>query len=184
MKLILERWTRFINEQKEDVLFPDWLLGKLDRVHGKPGQGSVFAMPTEQVAAKVKDIVTNEPNLDKIANTSGVISKTIPNIGYDLVAKVVNNKPVDQSGKEITGEIKTVEKEEGREKIKVKAVVTDRPLSDFSTDQLTVIVRPMKGEDEKSIPGKYIILSAFPGVTATDRRASEWGDDFVVVIPK
>ena len=184
MKLILERWSHFINEQKEDVLFPDWLLGKLDRVHGKPGQGSVFNMPSEQVAEKVKDIIANEPDLDKIANTSGVVSKTIPNIGYDLVAKVVNGKPVDTKGEEITGEITTVEKEEGREKVKVKAVVTDRPLSDFATDQLTVIVRPMKSEDGNPIPGKYIILSAFPGVTATDRRASEWGDDFVVVIPK
>ena len=45
------------------------------------------------------------------------------------------------------------------------AVVTDRPLSDFSTDQLTVIVRPMKSEDGNPIPSKYIILSAFPGVT-------------------
>ena len=155
--------------KKKDVLFPDWLLGKLDRVHGKPGQGSVFNMPSDQVAAKVKDIIADEPDLDKIANTSGVVSKTIPNIGYDLVAKVVNGKPVDTKGEEITGEITTVEKEEGREKVKVKAVVTDRPLSDFSTDQLTVIVRPMKSEDGKPI-SKYIILSAFPGVTATDKE--------------
>ena len=41
----------------------------------------------------------------------------------------------------------------------------------------------MKSEDGNPIPGKYIILSAFPGVTATDRRASEWGDDFAIVIP-
>ena len=184
MKLIIERWNQFLNEQKEDVLFPDWLLGKLDRVHGKPGQGSVFAIPAEQVAAKVKDIVANEPDLDKIANTSGVLSRAIPNIGYDLVAKVINGKPVDPKGEEITGEMTTVEKEEGLEKVTVKAVVTDRPLSDFATDQLTVIVRPMKSEDGNTIPGKYIILTAYPGVTATDRRASEWGDDYAVIIPK
>ena len=184
MKLILERWNQFVNEQKGDVLFPDWLLAKLDRVHSKPGQGSIFAMAPEQVAAKVKGIAMGETDLDKIANTTGVISKDVPNIGYDLVAKVSNGKPVDSKGEEITGEMTTVEKEEGRDKVKVKAIVTDRPLSDFSTDQLTVIVRPMKSEDGKPIPGKYIILSAFPGVTAADKRASEWGDDFVVVIPK
>ena len=67
------------------------------------------------MAEKVKDIIANEPDLDKIANTSGVVSNYL-NIGYDLVAKVVNGKPVDTKGEEITGEITTVEKEEGREK--------------------------------------------------------------------
>ena len=42
----------------------------------------------------------------------------------------------------------------------------------------------MKTKDGEIIPNEYIILSAFPGTTGADLRASEWGGKYVVVLPK
>ncbi len=200
MKLLFENWRQYLNEQKANVLFPDWLLQKLDRVHSKPGQGSIFAKAPKEVASMVQNIAASEGDIDNIANTTGALTQKVPGIGYDLVAKVIDGQPVDKNNQPIEGEITTVQKEEGRDQVNVKAIKTNRPLSDFATDDLTVIVRPMKApvKDEsgkelidpetgraqmKIIPNEYIILSTFPGTTGADKRASEWGDDYVVILP-
>jgi hypothetical protein len=60
-------------------------------------------------------------------------------------------------------------------------VKTSAPIDKFSTDQLTVIVRPKKNESGSVIPGEYIILSAFPGKDLP--RASEWGGKYAIVVP-
>ena len=166
------------------IHFMDWLVDKTERVHSKPGQGSIFAKPTKEVVEIVKKIAGSAGDVDKIANSTGVLSSKVPGIGYDLVARVVDGKPVDPKGNPIEGQLTQVKKEEGRDSVPVKAIVTDHPLEDFKTDDLTVIVRPMKDGDGNVLPGEYIILSAFPGTTGADERASEWGDKFVVVIPK
>tara|TARA_R100000008_G_C3523819_1_gene135457 strand:- start:45 stop:776 length:732 start_codon:yes stop_codon:yes gene_type:complete len=166
------------------IHFMDWLIDKTERVHSKPGQGSIFAKPTKEVVEIVKKLAASAGDVDKVANTTGVLSSQVPGIGYDLVARVVNGKPVDPRGKPIKGQLTTVEKEEGPNKVPVKAIVTDHPLEAFKTDDLTVIVRPMKDGDGNVLPGEYIILSAFPGTTGADERASEWGDKYVVVVPK
>ena len=168
------------------IHFMDWLIDKTERVHSKPGQGSIFAKPTKEVVEIVKKIAGSAGDVDKIANSTGVLSSKVPGIGYDLVARVVDGKPVDPKGNPIKGQLTTVEKEEGPpgNTVPVKAIVTDHPLEAFKTDDLTVIVRPMKDAEKNVLPGQYIILSAFPGTTGADERASEWGDKFVVVIPK
>jgi len=101
-----------------------------------------------------------------------------------LVAKVIDGKPVDQKGIPIEGQMTTISKEEGRDSVQVEAIEANRPLSDFETDDLTIIIRPMKTKDGEIIPNEYIILSAFPGTTGADLRASEWGGKYVVVLPK
>ena len=187
MKLILENWNNFVNEQEDEgsvIHFMNWLVDKTNRVHSKPGQGSIFAMPTEQVVEKVKEVASSAKNVSEIANGTGDLSVKIPGIGYDLVARVVNGKPLDPKGNPIEGQLTTVEKEEGRDKVKVKAVKTNRPVSDFETDDLTIIIRPMKNKEGEVIPNEYIILSAFPGTTGADKRASEWGNEYVVVLPQ
>ena len=184
MKLLFENWRQYLGEQKAAVLFPDWLLQKLERVHSSPGQGSIFAKAPKEVAAMVQSIAADEGNIDKIANTTGMLTKRVPGIGYDLVAKVINGQPVDKNNQPIQGELTTVQKEEGREQVQVRAIKTNQPLSDFITDDLTVIVRPMKDDDGNPKPGEYITLSAFPGTTGADKRASEWGDEYVVILPQ
>tara|TARA_A100000172_G_C3023620_1_gene103990 strand:+ start:250 stop:1077 length:828 start_codon:yes stop_codon:yes gene_type:complete len=181
----MENWKRFLNEQEAATIhFMDWLIDKTDRVHSKPGQGSIFAKPTKEVVEIVKNVAGSAGDVDKIANSTGVLSSKVPGIGYDLVARVVDGKPVDPQGNPIEGQLTKVNKEEGRDSVSVNAIVTDHPLEAFKTDDLTVIVRPMKDAEENVLPGQYIILSAFPGTTGADERASEWGDKYVVVVPK
>jgi len=185
MKLIMENWKRFLKEDEgTQIHFMDWLIDKTERVHSKPGQGSIFAKPTKEVVEIVKKLAASAGDVDKIANTTGMLSSKVPGIGYDLVARVVNGKPVDPKGNPIEGQLTKVEKEEGPNKVSVNAIVTDHPLEAFKTDDLTTIVRPMKDNDGNVLPGQYIILSAFPGTTGADQRASEWGDKYVVVVPK
>ena len=183
-KLIMESWRRFLIEGPQSTIhFMDWLVQKTDRVHSKPGQGSIFAIPTEQVVRKVKEIASSAGDVEEIANTSGVLSSSVPNIGYDLVVPVVNGQPM-LNGKPLDGEITTAQKEEGRGTIDVPAIITDEPMESFSTDELTIIVRPMKDSEGNVLPNEYIILSAFPGSTGADLRASEWAGKYMVVIPK
>ena len=185
MKLLIENWRTYLSEQQQPVIhFMDWLIDKTNRVHSKPGQGSIFAIPTEQVVEKVKEVAGSATNVSEIANGSGALSVKVPGIGYDLVAKVVDGKPVDQKGMPIEGQMTTINKEEGRDTVQVEAIETNRPLSDFETDDLTIIIRPMKTKEDEVIPNEYIILSAFPGTTGADLRASEWGGKYVVVLPK
>jgi len=185
MKLIMENWNKFVNEQEgTQIHFMDWLIDKTERVHSKPGQGSIFAKPTKEVVEIVKKLAASAGDVDEIANSTGVLSVKEPGIGYDLVARVVDGKPVDPHGNPIEGQLTKVDKEEGRDTVSVNAIVTDHPLEAFKTDDLTVIVRPMKDAEGNELPGQYIILSAFPGTTGADDRASEWGDKYVVVVPK
>lgn len=158
-----------------DVEFPDWLNDKIKTVHGTPGQGSIFANPES-----VKDIVlkTVQENKDKIANiatTTGALKSTVSGIGYDLVI------PTEEAKGLPGAEMGETEKVEGPNKLKVPSVKTTAPMQQFSTDELTVIVRPKKDESGKVIPNKFIILSAFPGKDLP--RTSEWDGKYAIVIP-
>ena len=204
MKLIMENWKRFLNEQEAPVVhFMPWLIKKTQEVHGKPGQGSVFAISAEKVAEMVKDLVSkSDPaEIENAANGTGVLEREVPGIGYDLVAKVIEGRPVDPSGKEIPGEMLTTQKSERGASVEVDAIKTSLPARHFSTSKLTIIIRPFsvakkneEGEEiidpetsrpvMKKVPGEYIILSAFPGDTGAELPASEWKGKYVVVIPE
>ena len=51
-----------------------------------------------------------------------------------------------------------ITKKEGPSKVKVPAITTTAPLTQFKTDELTVIVRPKKDESGAVIPNEYIDL--------------------------
>jgi hypothetical protein len=160
----------------EVVEVPTWLKGKLEDVHVKPGQGSIFSKPIDAVLKLAQDALDKESNIDKIANSTGTLTVKSPGIGYNLVL------PMEQAKKLPGAKESEVEKIEGPNKIKVPAITTTAPLTQFKSDELTVIVRPKKDEAGAVIPNEYIVLSAFPG-DPNIPRASEWGGKYAVIIP-
>ena len=169
----IETDESLINEATE---IPTWLAGKLEDVHTKPGQGSIFAKSIADVLKIAQDALDKESNIDKIANSTGTLTIKSPGIGYNLVL------PIEKAKALAGAKESEVEKVEGPNKIKVPAITTNAPLTQFKTDDLTVIVRPKKDESGAVIPNEYIVLSAFPG-DPTIPRASEWGGKYAVIIP-
>jgi len=160
----------------EAVEVPTWLKGKLEDVHTKPGQGSIFAKSVDDVLKLAQGALDKEQNIDQIANSTGTLTIKSPGIGYNLVLPI-------EKAKQLPGAQESeVEKAEGPNKVKVPAITTTAPLTQFKTDELTVIVRPKKDESGAVIPNEYIVLSAFPG-DPTIPRASEWGGKYAVIIP-
>jgi hypothetical protein len=160
----------------EAVEVPTWLKGKLEDVHVKPGQGSIFSKPIDTVLKLAQDALNKEKNIDKIANSTGTLTVKSPGIGYNLVLPITKAKTLPGATE------MEVEKIEGPNKVKVPAIKTTAPLNQFKSDELTVIVRPKKDENGAVIPNEYIVLSVFPGDPSIP-RASEWGDKYVVIIP-
>jgi hypothetical protein len=160
----------------EAVEVPTWLKSKLEDVHVKPGQGSIFSKPIDTVLKLVQDALDKESNIDKIANSTGTLTVKSSGIGYNLVL------PIEQAKKLPGAKESEVEKIEGPNKVKVPAITTTAPLTQFKSDELTVIVRPKKDEAGSVIPNKYIVLSAFPGDPSIP-RASEWRGKYAVIIP-
>jgi len=180
------KMAQLINEAKrfkqlagiltEAVEVPTWLAGKLEDVHVKPGQGSIFAKSISDVLKLAQDALDKEQNIDKIANSTGTLTIKSPGIGYNLVL------PIDKAKLLPDAKESEVEKIEGPNKVKVPAITTTAPLTHFKTDDLTVIVRPKKDESGAVIPNEYIVLSAFPGDPSIP-RASEWDGKYAVIIP-
>jgi hypothetical protein len=160
----------------EAVEVPTWLKGKLEDVHVKLGQGSIFAKPIDSVLKLTQDALNKEVNIDKIANSTGTLTIKSPGIGYNLVL------PIDKAKSLPGAKENEVEKVEGPNKIKVPSITTTAPLTQFKSDELTIIVRPKKDETGAIIPNEYIVLSAFPGDPSIP-RASEWGGKYAVIIP-
>lgn len=168
--------SQYTQKLNEGVEVPAWLKGKLEDVHTKPGQGSIFSQSIDNVLKIAQNALDKEANIDKIANSTGTLTVSSPGIGYNLVL------PIEQAKKLPNATQSEVEKTEGPNKIKVPAITTTAPLTQFKSDQLTVIVRPKKDESGAVIPNEYIVLSAFPG-DPTIPRASEWGGKYAVIIP-
>jgi hypothetical protein len=167
--------SRMLTEAAE---VPAWLKGKLEDVHVKPGQGSIFAKSVDEILKLAQSLLdkTNPEELDRVANSTGTLTMNVPGAGYNLVL------PIEQAKKLPGAQESEVEKQEGPNKVKVPAITTSAPLSQFSTNELTVIVRPKKDESGAVIPNEYIVLSVFPGDPDIP-RASEWNGKYAVIIP-
>jgi len=172
----IKRMQQLAGIISEAVEVPSWLAGKLEDVHTKPGQGSIFAKSISDILKLAQDALDKEQNVDKIANSTGTLTINSPGVGYNLVI------PIDKAKALPGAKESEVEKIEGPNRIKVPAITTTAPMDQFKTDQLTVIVRPKKDESGAVIPNEYIVLSAFPGDPSIP-RASEWGGKYAVVIP-
>ena len=162
----------------EAVEVADWLKGKLENVHVKPGQGSIFAKSVDEILKLAQNLLdkTNPKELDKIANSTGTLTMNVGGAGYNLVL------PIEQAKKLPGAQASEVEKQEGTSKFKVPAITTTAPLTQFKTNKLTVIVRPKKNEAGNVLPNEYIVLSVFPGDPEIP-VASEWNGKYAVIIP-
>jgi hypothetical protein len=171
-----KRWQQLAGILNEAVEVPSWLEKKLEDVHTKPGQGSIFAKAIPDVLKIAQDALDKQQDVDQIANGSGTLTLKSPGIGYNLVLPIEKAKqlPDAQEG--------TTKKVEGPNTIEVPSITTTAPLDQFKTDQLTVIVRPKKDDKGTILPNEYIVLSAFPGDPSIP-KASEWNGKYAVIIP-
>jgi hypothetical protein len=153
--------------------------------HNKPGVGSVFkaGVTEDEIVNMVKEVAP------KVTGDGGAYELKKSGVGYDLVLSMDKAKAL-KDAKE--GE---VEKQEGPNKVKVPSITTSQPLSDFTSDRISLIIRKsnpqflpddVKTDDEiaKKIEESkcYSLLTAFPG-NPDIPRASEWGGKFAVIIP-
>ena len=153
--------------------------------HNKIGIGSVFksGITEDEIEKMVTEVAS------KVSGDGGAYELTKSGIGYDLVLPIDKAKTL-KGAKE--GEI---EKQEGPNKIKVPSITTTQPVSDFSTDRISLIIRKsnpqflpddVKADEnikKKIEEGKcYSLLTAFPG-NPNIPKASEWGVKYAVIIP-
>lgn len=150
--------------------------------HVGPGKGSVFAkVDMEAIKESVRGL--------KIPGRGVVYKVDVPNIGYNLVL------PMEEASNLSDAKEVQVEKQEGPNKVYVKGFTTSAPISQFETNEMCIIIVPTSKleyipdalKSDKTVldamaAGKlYSIVSAWPGVETP--RASEWGDNWAVVIP-
>lgn len=153
--------------------------------HNELGTGSIFKKGiTDGEILGMVEKIKNEINPSQSA-----YQIRVPRIGYNLVL------PYDEAMNLEEAIEYSTEKKEGPNTITVPLVQTTQPLEDFSTDELTLIVRPSNPqflpEDVKMDPevmkkiddGKcYSLLTAFPG-DPNIPKASEWNGMYAVVVP-
>jgi hypothetical protein len=153
--------------------------------HNELGVGSIFKKGImDMEILNMIERIKNEVNPSQSA-----YQIKVPRIGYNLVLPYDEAMSLEEAVESAT------EKKEGTNTITVPLVQTIQPLSDFSTDDLTLIVRPSNPqflpEDVKMDPevmkkieeGKcYSLLTAFPGDPDIP-KASEWNGMYAVVVP-
>ena len=169
------------------VLMSSWAKGHITGGHNAPGKGSVFSpkMNMEKLQGEISKIPA-----DFLEKGGGVFKVKVPNAGYDLVHKASDILKKNPNAKKVT-----VEKEERGKIVEVTGYIIDDDISDYATDEVSVVVRPTK--DKQYLPpdlkedadvGKAVddgkamsVLSSWPGKETPP--ASQWGDDYAVIIP-
>jgi hypothetical protein len=193
----LSSFDRFLSESKINestdlvgssngnlIIVSDYVKNHI-KEHNELGVGSIFKKGiTEMEILNMIERIKNEVNPSQSA-----YQIKVPRIGYNLVLPYDEAMSLEEAVESAT------DKKEGPNTITVPLVQTIQPLSDFSTDDLTLIVRPSNPqflpEDVKMDPevmkkieeGKcYSLLTAFPGDPDIP-KASEWNGMYAVVVP-
>ena len=191
MKKLLTEWRKYLKESTDSVkaknggviLLSDWAKGHIERGHKEPGLGSIFAKFDLGLSQKAMADVD-------VSGDGGVYTIDVPGVGYDLVLPRVEAEKLEGASRV------EVEKEERGQKVPVAGYTTTEPLENFKTNKLSVVLRPttdlqyvpddVKAEVgsllEKGVP-VYSVLSMWPG-RGDVPPASEWGNNWAVVIPK
>lgn len=183
----------------DQIDYPDWLKKKINDVHGKQGQGSVFS---KQVISELPDLVRKEASkqsaqiLDHFAKkqTPYFLKFKKPGAGHELVATKVEGGWATPGGKMIVDpKVGKATKYEGPNPVEVpKVEITPGPgsnisMKDFETDEVTALIVPARKivngvPSGPPIKGKYTVITAFPGGDLP--RASEWAGKHAVVVVK
>jgi hypothetical protein len=193
----LSSFTQFLTESKINestdligssngnlIIVSDYVKNHI-KEHNELGIGSIFRKGiTEGEILSMVGRIKNEVNPSQSA-----YQITVPKIGYNLVLPYGEAMALEGAVES------TTEKKEGPNTVIVPLVKTVQSLRDFSTDDITLIVRPSNPqflpEDVKMDPevmskieeGKcYSLLTAFPGDPDIP-KASEWKGMFAVVVP-
>ena len=177
--------TDLIRSNEDNLIIVSDYVKKHIKSHNELGVGSIFKKGiTDGEILRMVEKVKNEVNPSQSA-----YQIQVSEIGYDLVL------PYDEAMRLDGAEESTTEKEEGPNTITVPLVKTSQSLEDFSTENLTLIIRPSNPQflpdDIKSDPvimekieeGKcYSLLTAFPG-NPNIPKASEWNGMYAVIVP-
>jgi len=177
--------TTFINSADGKIILVSDYVKDHIKGHNEPGLGSVF-----RKGIKDQDIIEMVESIKNDVNgNQSAYEISFPSVGYNLVL------PYDEAINLEGAEESTAQKKEGPNTVTVPLVQTSQPLEDFSTDNITLIVRPsnpqflpddLKGDPEvmkKIEEGNcYSLLTAFPG-DPTIPKASEWNGMYAVVVP-
>jgi len=183
--------SKTINPKQID--YPDWLKKKINDVHGKQGQGSVFS---KQVITQLPDLIGKEASKQSAQILNHFATKQTPyflkfkktGAGHELIATKVQGGWATPGGKMIpNAKVGKSTKREGPNLVEVPRVditldgKSPVNLRDFETDEITALIVPARkgGPQGPPIKGKYTIITAFPGGDLP--RASEWAGKYAVV---
>lgn len=175
------------------------------QTHAKSGKGSVFSGKINP--NDVSDAISKIP-AEFFEKGGGAFEITVPNVGSDLVQKSSDILKKYPNARKIT-----VPKQEGVEMgddgkpkmgpdgkpipkmVNVTAYVVDDDDKAFTTNKMTVILRPAnpafmpaEAKDDEEMGGAlgnkkgFAMLTAFPGKSDVP-KASEWGDDYAIIVP-
>jgi hypothetical protein len=172
------------------VLFSSFAKGHIKGAHNKPGKGSVFSSSVKD--ADIEKAIAGIPK-DFLEKGGGVHEVKVPKAGYDLVRSSKEILEKYPNAKKVT-----VTKEERGKPVEVTGYIVDNDIDDFSTDTVSVVVRPTTEQSRQYLPediqkdgdmdsaikgGKaFAVLSSWPGKGDVP-PASQWGDDYAVIIP-
>ena len=183
-KLLLESTNQIPGKDGITILVSDWVKNHI-MDHNKPGVGSVFKKGiTDDQILKMVEKVSNQ-----VSGKGGPYQLDSPGIGYDLVL------PIDDAKKLKDAKEGTVVKQEGPNKIKVPSISTSQPITDFSTNKVSLLIFPSNPQylpddlknDENILnqikQGKnYSLVTSFPG-NPNIPKASEWNGKYAVILP-
>jgi hypothetical protein len=182
--LLLESTNKITGKNGITILVSDYVKNHI-MTHNKPGIGSVFKKGvTDDQILKMVEIISG-----KVSGKGGPYQLNSSGIGYDLVL------PIDDAKKLKDAKEGTVVKQEGPNKIKVPSISTSQPITDFSTNKVSLLVFPSNPQylpddvkNDESIldqikQGKnYSLVTAFPG-NPDIPKASEWNGKYAVILP-
>ena len=175
------------------------------QTHAQPGKGSVFSgkIKPEDISAAINKIPAKF-----FEEGGGAFEIDVPNAGSDLVQKSSDILKKYPNAKKITvpKQEGVVMGEDGKPKmgengkpipkmVDVTAYVVDDGDDAFSTNKMTVVLRPAnpqfmpeEAKKDEELSGAlndkkgFAVLTAFPGKKDVP-KASEWGDEYAIIVP-
>ena len=185
----MENQAKFTDEAIETihgqvVVFSKIAKLHIEQGHKEPGKGSVFATFELSLITEALRILFCSPE-------TKVYEVQVPNVGYDLVL------PAEKAVQLPDASRVDVKKEERGVSIVVTGYLTSENIEKFLQDTMSIVVLqtlqlrfvPESLKDDPKIRQAvqegllYSVVSSWPG-RGDVPPASQWGDDWAVVIPK